>query len=521
MHCFVQAVLFCALLVSMVCTPCAADENPQRQAERPYLTLFISSHDRILQACETVFESIDRPDLAQSIGERLTGYRDFAGIERTKPAGIMTTWDDEKPLDVVFVPKTEIEELLKTATFGVVGFHEVSPDHYEIERPGSPYHVLIQKDYAFFADSVSTIRALRVSPLQLTQGLRDKYDMALKADLLQIPQATKSRWIEEIRRHLEPWLQPQDYEDAEQANLIKNMGKLALEVIERIILDTKSVTIGGRLDPKSRHISVELSIESVSRSRLAAIINQLKSYRSEYAALVQPDVAAGLAFNLPLGGVLDQLQGNKGKPESNHSRMEVGLQLVGAKVGDLSLIAALHGPDVEGMNEAIPRWLGKLERAGQVADLRENFEIHNGVVLHSLIPHELPASVAQWTGSEIEVIVGQAANTVWLGIGQAPPLLERLCEAIDLVADMPENQVAGPVVKGQFRAKALPDLLATDLLNSDSEAARKEFSRGDDGFNLTLEPFPDGLKLRVEFEEGFVRLIGRGWVQQMEESQTR
>ncbi|WP_373652779.1 hypothetical protein [Schlesneria sp. DSM 10557] len=497
------------------------EQRPAPLAERPVLTIFVSSQDRIRQACETIFESVDRPDLATSINERLTGFRDLAGIEPTKPAGIMTVWDDEKPREIVFIPKTEIEELLKTATFGVVGYHQVTPDHYEIERPGSPYHVLVQKDYALFADSEATIRALRVSPLKLTQGLRDRYDAALKADLLQIPQPIKTHWIADLRQQIEPWLQPMDDEDEEQAAIRKSAGKLVLDFIEHLVLDTKSFTAGCRIDPENRHIIFELSIESVPKSRLSAVLRQLKAVRSEYSTLVQSDVAAGLAFDLPLAGIWEQLRKNPGDEEAKPSRLEIGLQLVGSKAGELSLITAFHGPDVEGMNASIPRWLERLESAGHLADLRESFDIHEGVVLHSLMPHELPTWITHWTGNNIEIIVGQATRTIWLGIGQPAPLVERLCNAIDLVAAAPENQRGAAAVKGRLSAKVLPQFLVTDILNSDPDAAEQEFSKGEDGLSLSLEPFPEGLKLKVELEEGFVRLIGRGWVKQIEESQAR
>ena len=508
------------LLVASASSLCAADPMPQPLAERPYFTLFAASIDRLLAACDVVFSSVERPDLFESMKDRLKRYRDFAGIEKTKPFGMLSTWDDVAPANVVFLPVNEINQLLKAATFDVVGFHQVSPDRYEIERPGSPYQVLVQKDYSFFADSVSTIRALRVTPDQLTRGLRDRYDLAVNLDLLQVPQPTKAKFVEGLRAQIEPWLQPQDDEASESANLRKSLGKLTLDLVERAAIDTKSLTIGVQLDPKSRLLSVEVVVEAVSKSRLATGLNSLASHRSDFSSLIQPNVPAGLALNLPLGGLVEQILGSTGDPPTKHSRLEAGLQLAGTGMGDLSLIAVLQGPDIAVLNDAIPQLIIKLEKSGQFSTVSENFDIHRGIVLHSLTPREMPSALTQWVGSDAEIVVGQGKQIVWMGIGQPSTLLDRLLEAIDLIDETSSTRTAGPLVRARFQARKLPELVASDLLipNADPSATREAFSQGDDGFSLTIEPIRDGLKLRMEAEEGFIRLIGRDWISQIDGS---
>ena len=98
----------------------------------------------------------------------------------------------------------QIDNLMKTATFNVVGFHKVTDDRYEIERPGSPYHVLLRSGYALFGEEVAAMQALRVTPDQLTKPLRDKYDVVLTLDLRQVPRASKELWVDELKNQFEP-----------------------------------------------------------------------------------------------------------------------------------------------------------------------------------------------------------------------------------------------------------------------------------------------------------------------------
>src|SRR5689334_351372 len=116
-------------------------------AARPYFLFFISSLDQLLDDFEVVFESVGRADLADSLDQRLKGLRNFAGIDHSKPLGLMSMWDEAESFDIVFLPVEEIDQLLKTATFEIVGYHEAGPNRYEIERPGAPYHVLVRNDY--------------------------------------------------------------------------------------------------------------------------------------------------------------------------------------------------------------------------------------------------------------------------------------------------------------------------------------------------------------------------------------
>lgn len=496
----------------------SAEAPPQALAEQPFATFFAASLDRIYRACETVLESVDRPDLAKSSYERFAGQRDFAGIDRTKPLGVISIWNQTTTSEIVFVPVSEIQELLKTVTFGIVGFHEVDSSHYEIERPGSPYHVLLRKDYAFLADSVPMIRAIRTSPDRMTRGLRDRYDVGIKLDLRQIPSAVKTLFITDLRNQIEPWLQPQDNEATESANLRKTIGELVLNLVERTVIDTTTIIVGGKLDAETRQLSFEIVVEAAAKSPMANGLNRMSSFRSEFGSLLDPDVPAGVALNLPISGLAERILGTPADPAGRGSHLEAAVQLAGTGLGDLSLIIALNGPDAEKLNDAIPRLLIKLEESGKFTNVQESFDIHQGVVLHSLTPKELPAVMTQWIGPEVEMIVGQDRKTVWLGLGHPKPLLDRLLDAIDLVNEPENGPTKGPLFRARFQARKLPSLIASDLLvpDSDVEIAKQAFSEGKDGFNLVIEPITDGIKLRVEFEEGFTRLIGRNWVRQIE-----
>ena len=487
-------------------------------ATRPYFSLFAASIDRLVEACEVVFASVDRSDLFKSLDERLKTYRNFAGIERSKPLGLMSIWNDVGSADIVFLPVKDIDQLLKTATFEIVGYHPVGPNRFEIERPGAPYQVLVRNEYAFLADDLSTIQALRVTPEQLTRGLRDRFDVVLHLDPRQLPLSAKTRLIEGLKDQVEPWLQPLDKEASESVALRKAIGKLFLDLLQRTVLDTSTAIVGVHLDPKTRQFSSEIVLEATPGSVMATGLNRWIAQRSAFAPLVSPDVPAGVAINLPLSGLVEQILAPSSKTPSKGTRLEGGLQLVGSGLGNLTLIAALGGTDAVQLNDAIPGLIVKLEKSGQFLEVNENFDLYHGAVLHSLIPRELPSAITHLVGPDPEIVIGQGKKVVWMGIGRSETLLDRLRAAIDLIDESSSDRAAAPLVRARFQAKQLPELVASDLLirNVDGDSSRAAFAAGQDGFLLTIEPTENGIKIRFEAEEGFVRLIGRDWVKQIE-----
>lgn len=509
--------LLIAIMMVGVSRLSAADKAPQSTASRPYFTIFAASIDRLMTDFDIVFDAVDRVDLSESLSDRLKPYREFQGIDRKKPLGVMRTWSDMTSSEVVFLPVQEIDELLKTFTLGIVDFREVSPNRYEIARPGAPYHVLVRHQYAYFADSAATIEGLRVTPDQLTRDLKERYDIVVQFDLKQLPLPAKEKYVDAVRAAIEPWLQAQDGEAAEAANLRKGLGKLILNLFERLSLDTSQVTIGGRLDAQTRHLTLEVTIEAIKGSVMATTMNRMASQRSALSALVSSDAAAGLAVNLPLGWLVQHvLTGSSDL--SKPSNVEAAIQLVGSRFGDFTLIMALRGSDIVKLNKTIPEFIIRLENSGKFSAVRENLGIHQDVAFHSLVPLQMPLAISNLVSADLEIIIGQGTDTIWMAIGQPAKVVEHLQDAIDAVVEAPATRGVAPLVKAKIQARQLPEAITSDALvrNLDLEGSRAVLAEGDDALHLTIEPVANGLKLTFEAEQGFVRLLGRDWSKQID-----
>ena len=491
----------------------AAEASETEVATRPWASLWVSSIGRALASCDLIFESVDRPDLADSLEDRLGDYRAFGGIDRKRPLGLMWTWRDVEPAATIFLPVGQIDELMKTATFNVVGFHKVADDRYEIERPGSPYHVLLRSGYALFGEEVAAMQALRVTPDQLTKPLREKYDVVLTLDLRQVPRESKELWIEEFKNQVEPWLQPQDGEPVETASLRRAIGSAILGLIKRLILDVRSVTVGGRLDVESHQLSLELIVQGEPASELAVGLKHLVPRRSEFSALINPQAAAGIAINWPLPSLGKEVFGQLVDEPLKGARIDAGVQIVGQGWGQTAVIAGLHGPEAAALNAAIPRLIVRLEKSGHFTSVTDNADIHRGVVIHSVVPREIPQLLGQLAGPEVEVLIGQGKQTVWIAAGNPETLPTRLQEAIDAVEDTPATERANSLVNGRFAVGKWPTIVTSQEAIPNQNAPEER----SDAFRLTMESLGDALKIRLVAEKEILKLIGRDWARQVDE----
>ncbi|MBS0205922.1 MAG: hypothetical protein JSS49_23725 [Planctomycetes bacterium] len=484
--------------------------EPVRIAERPWMTFWISSLARTLAACDIVYDSIDRGELSESLEERLQ-FSEFQGIDRSRPLGMMYSWDDKQSVQSFFIPVQQIDNLMKTATFGVVGYHKVKEDQFEIERPGVPYHVVVRSGYALFGEDVAALNALRESPERVTKELRDKYDAAFVLDQRQMPRDSRQRLIEETRGQFEPWLQKQDDEPIESAAVRRAIGKMLLDAFELLIEDVQTVTVGVRIDRRTYQLKLELVVQAEPGSSMAAELNRLVVQRSNFSALVNRDASAGLAINWPLtllGKDVPALGGNK----ISGGRLDLGVQLVGSDWSDMTLIAGIRGPEAAALNAAIPHFLTRMEKSVEFTSVQRNVGNYRNVDLHQVVPARVPDLLQSILPTGLEMIIGQGKQTVWLAAGPPDALTERLYAAVDAVEDASADERAGAVMQGRLSVGKWPSVLPL----VDPQEAREVLQKSKDGFSMSLQPIRNGMKIELSAEEGLLRVIGRHWAGQLD-----
>lgn len=500
------------LVCLQVCGMARAQEEraPIRISERPWMVFWMSSLARTLAACDVIYDSVGRGELSDSLEERLK-FSEFQGIDRSRPLGMMYTWDDQQSIQSFFIPVHQIDDLMKTATFGVVGYHKVKDDQYEIERPGIPYHVVVRSGYALFGEDVPALNALRDAPERLTRDLRAKYDGVFMLDQRQMPIDSKKKLVAEMRGQFEPWLQKQDDESMESAAVRRAIGKALLDAYELLIDDVQTLTVGVRIDRRTYQLKLDLIVQAEPGSKMAGELNRLVVERSDFSAMVNRDASAGLAINWPvalLGKDVPALGGNK----ITSGRLDLGVQLVGSDWSDMTLIAGIRGPEAAALNAAIPHFLTRMEKSAEFTSIKRNVEKYRNVDLHHVVPSRVPEMLKSILPTGMEIVIGQGKQTVWLAAGPPETLSERLYAAIDSVEDTPAEERSNAVMQGRLSVGKWPG--AIPLV--DPQEAREELQNSKDGFSMSIQPIRNGMRIELSAEEGLLRVIGRHWARQID-----
>lgn len=514
-YCFPRSsktLLIAVATVLIVVGRAATAQEPKAVAEKPWVAFWVSSVARMLTNCDVIYESIDRPELAESIEERLTSYRAFDGIDRTRPLGKMWMWDDVRdPSEVIFVPVENIDGLMATASFGVVDYHKVKDDQYEIERPGAPYHVLVRSKYALFGEDVPALHALREAPERLTRDLRDKYDIVLMIDQRQVPKDVKKAWVADLRKGFEPWLQQQDDESKESATLRRALGKSALDAVEVLIEDIQTITLAGRINRRTHQLQFDLTLQAETGTTTAAEMNRLVVHRSQFSALVNKDASAGLAINWPLTLLGKDLIAVTGK-ETAGARLDFGVQLVGDGWNDMTVIAGIRGAEAAALNTILPQLLRQAEKSADVTAVNRDFAKYRDVTLHQIAPSRIPDLLQAITPPDVEILIGQGKQTMWLAAGLPAVVQDRLKAAIDAVEDAPKDEKSTAVMQGRLSLGKWPTVVPL----IDPQDTQSELHESKDGFSMSVVPVRNGLKIEFIAEEGLLRVIGRHWAKQVD-----
>ncbi|MBC8116150.1 MAG: hypothetical protein H7062_17325, partial [Candidatus Saccharimonas sp.] len=144
-------------------------------------------------------------------------------------------------------------------------------------------------------------------------------------------------------------------------------------------------------------------------------------------------------------------------------------------------------------------------------------DIYRGVVIHSVVPREVPQLLGQLTGPEVEILIGQGKQTIWFAAGNPETLPTRLQEAINSVEDAPATERANSLVNGRFAVGKWPTLGTPAKPEPAEDGTPKAVEDPGDAFRLTMEPVGDALKIRLVAEKGILKLIGRDWARQIDE----
>jgi hypothetical protein len=514
----------------------------------PFAVVNVASVERILGDTEFMFKLIDRPDVYDFL-KGLLGDRagDLKGLDRTKPFGVMIFLEDgfpPRPMPVAYVPAANIEELMKTAELGPVKPTKVTDTRYEFIGPGPNKQLVEFRDgFAFITSSEQLIEQEMPDPVNYNQALTSRYDLAVALRIKSVPPILRDVFLGFLRTQTEAEMQRRDGEPEAAYRARRANGISTLGAIEELLTQCDQITIGIDGNQELKKGVLEINVQATPDSAYAKSLSDIAGRPSLFHAL-QEDADKPLTASISYGmnkrektvtaemvevariSLSSSLTEQNLDPTAVHSLCDVlkatvegghfdgFAQVAVPQPGKFIVTAGLQLQGAETASVAVSQLLSEITKLPEVAKnstLALNQESHQGVAFHRIQPNDEDRGATQFFGSTPAFWFGAGQRALWFAVG-ADDALPTLKDTMDrvLVSEAPPGGQSIPFVLVFRRAAwmSLTDDSDDPRAISMREIREQAFNTSNDALRVETRPLENGVRTRVEADEGFVRMLG-------------
>lgn len=522
---------------------------------KPLAVISLSGYDALLQDLDRVGEIAGSPGLskiAAGMVQQFTQGQGLAGLDQKQPWGAaIQLAADQSPLYYGFVPVSDPKKLLEVLKPFLEDVQE-SAGTFTVKSHGQTWLLKAKGHWTYITANPAWLDQVAADPGQLLGDLPKRYLAAVALHVANIPQAYREMAVNIMQMSMQAALQKsQPGESDEDRQTKRKLAEKGLKSIVQAVNDLDTVTLGLSVDPSARKLALDLAIVAKAGTATARDMATSAKYETEFAGLQIPAAALTLASGgkLSEGDVqqslqvvhatrdklLKQLEGQQAAitPEQftkgkkivadvfsiaddtlNSGYQDAGLTLL-LDPKTATLAAAGHVVGGAKLEQALKDAVALI--AADQPDVKSivkfDAETYKGVRLHTLskpIPEDAAnrQQLVDLIGPNLDVVLGVNDKAVYVTAGRNA--LETIKQVID------KSAAAGKVGLPPLRLA----LAMTPLLNFAAQmnpqagmmagigAGILATAPGKDHLNLTATPVANGLQVRLEVEEGLIKLLG-------------
>lgn len=532
--------------------PGTAAKNQDVPDSGPLVVVSIASVERLLKQADVAFESAGRVELSETIGTALERVNDLKGLDRNQPLGLLVYLQGITPQVVAFAPVDNLDNLLKTIEIGPVTTKKIAEDRIEIAGPRQTLLGKIQRGYVFLSNSDEALDHEFGDPAKFTGKLSAVYDIAASINLKSLPPLTRDLFLGFIRTQTEINLQRRDNEPEGAYRIRKADGMRNLEFIELLLSQGEELTVGWSVSQTERSAALEAIATATPDSELASNFNQLNSVKSQFSNLIKdtskfPLVASlswkidksGQKFmkelfagvEMELGKQLAKSASSTGAtaPATVDSTTEAALhdlldvlrdtaqaghfdfaaQFVGEPGNPFVLLGGLKVTNGDKLSSALTDIVTRLKGNADLAEVQTNAAEHKGVKLHRIQPKGMGEAEERLYGAKPSFYFGAGGKSFWFAMGGDNAIVE-LRKAIDIVDKPVADTAASVPFQFVMNFSKWMDIFGGGASSEGfASRARSAFNKGGDTLRIDVKPLDNGLRMRVQLDEAFLRLLGQ------------
>ena len=270
-----------------------------REQAIPLAVLSVAGFERWMGNMDYLFGSIGREELSDYVGGKLSKVNDLKGFHKDKPFGMLIFLRPgliPQPYPVTFVPVLNLADAMGTLTGGPFTVKKVDDTHYDLLAGPQTFHARLAGDYAWIATQTDQLDYEFPDPLTITKRLADRYDIAIEFNLTQVPEGMKNIFLDFLRASTETSIQQRDSEPNTAYQMRRLNALDTLDWLDQLLLQGERLTLGAKVDPKSKHATIEVDVMAKPDSAFAKALQDVAARPSFFSNVVEDDVP--LTFSL-------------------------------------------------------------------------------------------------------------------------------------------------------------------------------------------------------------------------------
>ena len=536
------AVAAATITAGPLTTTAQAQASPEM---KPLAVVAYSGYDALVADINFVGSLMGNPQLSQQFEPMIMGFTQ--GLDKTKPLGAIVQSDGMGFSGALCVPVTDLNQLVgNLQLFGVMS-EDAGDGLLKINANGNELYARQAGGWAFISMMPEFLEGLPEDPGQTFATLTNEYDLGIRAYVQNIPQPYREMFVQQLQAGMDQGLEQLPNESPEAYEARKKVALAQVEQLQRLVNELDEFTFGLALDGEDQRAFIDFVYTAVEGTTLAEQVAQNSDPKSNFAGFFQPDAAMMLTFaskvtetdiaqmdqmfeafrnqihtaideetELPTDEARDVLKGAADDfMDAFLATIKAGMMDGGAVLNmspeSLTFVAGGFIGDPSKVESGLKKLAELAKEEPEFPGVEWNSNSHADINFHTInVP--IPATEAeprQLFGETLNVAVGIGKQSVYFALGR--DALEAAKGIIDASAAEPNksvppaemtfslNQIMSVVSAfAEGQEKAMFEMVSGMLANE---------SNGRDHVRVVVQPIENGVRTRIEAEEGVLRTI--------------
>ena len=279
----------------------AKDDTPVAKTEnvtfKPVAVVSIAGYERVMGSIAYIGKLSDNEGLDKNLEALLklfTQGEGLKGIDPKRPWGMVLSTDDIQFQPLVFIPVTDLSQLLKSlAPLSFVGeAKDLGNGTFELQNGAAKVYVKEQNKWAFIGQLPESLEKLPANPAKLLGGLDARYDLAIRLHVHNVPEVWRTMFIDQLKAGMQAAAERKPDEEEEAFARRQKLMESQMATLSARVNETDQVTIGLAIEQTKNVGFVDFRMTALPGSGTAKQYANFGKMPTNFFGFLLPDAAA-------------------------------------------------------------------------------------------------------------------------------------------------------------------------------------------------------------------------------------